>query len=84
MSKTNGDIRQRAQNGTPVKRANGVSSEKLNGATQAGKNEAPFTKDEEAKSSANTLNLLVCVAGIYVSLFVHLIQYFYVHLLPMR
>ncbi|TKA76240.1 hypothetical protein B0A55_06381 [Friedmanniomyces simplex] len=67
MSTTNGDIRHRTQHGTPLKQANGILNEKLNGGIQAGKNDAALTPHDEAKSSANTFNLLICIGGIYAS-----------------
>ncbi|KAK5119136.1 hypothetical protein LTR85_007750 [Meristemomyces frigidus] len=59
MPTSNGDVRHRVPNGT--------SSEKLNGATIAGKNDIAITSNEEAKSTSNTVNLLICVGGIYAS-----------------
>jgi UDP-galactose transporter B1 len=39
-----------------------------NGATNAGKHDIATTSTEDANSTANTLNLLICVGGIYASL----------------
>lgn len=60
MSTQNGDLRHR--------QLNGKVSNLANGATIAGKNDIAHTKDEDAKTSANTVNLLICVGGIYASL----------------
>ncbi|KAK4507361.1 hypothetical protein PRZ48_001096 [Zasmidium cellare] len=59
MSTQNGDVRHR--------QPNGKVSNLANGATIAGKNDIAHTKDEDAKDSANTFNLLICVGGIYAS-----------------
>lgn len=60
MATSNGDVRHRHTNGT--------LHEKANGATMAGKNDIAITSNEEAKSTSNTVNLLICVGGIYASL----------------
>jgi UDP-galactose transporter B1 len=61
-----------AQNGGVLRQANGKLSAIADGAILAGKNDAALRTDREAKSSANTLNLLICAGGIYVSLYVFL------------
>ena len=74
--KANGDARHRKSNGTPNRTPNGAVLEHAkgamngvaNGSTIAGKNDAAITKAEDAQSSANTVNLLICVGGIYASL----------------
>jgi len=53
MATSNGDIRHRHANGTTI----------------AGKNDFRVTSDEDAKSSSNSFNLLICVGGIYASLY---------------
>lgn len=60
MAAQNGDVRHRqANNNLP----NGA-----NKAILAGKHDIAIADNEEAKSSANTVNLLICVGGIYASL----------------
>ena len=59
-TKSNGDIRHRV--------GNGKLPEVANGAIISGKNDIADTKAEDSQSQANTLNLLICVGGIYVSL----------------
>ncbi|GAB7358054.1 hypothetical protein MBLNU230_g0216t1 [Neophaeotheca triangularis] len=54
---TNGDIRQRVANGKLPKTTEG---------TQAGRNDVAL-KNEETLSTDSTLNLLICVGGIYAS-----------------
>lgn len=56
---SNGDVRQRVFNGKLPKTTDG---------TQAGKNDVALKK-EEVPSTDSTLNLLVCVGGIYASLY---------------
>lgn len=56
---TNGDIRQRVANGKLPKTTEG---------TQAGRNDVAL-KNEETPSTDSTLNLLICVGGIYASLY---------------
>lgn len=60
MTTQNGDLRNR--------QANGKLPNIANGATIAGKNDIAHAKDEDAKNAANTMNLLICVGGIYASL----------------
>jgi solute carrier family 35 (UDP-galactose transporter), member B1 len=60
MAAANGDIRHR--------KANGHLPGVTNGHPTSGKNDIAFTSAEEAKSSTTTLNLLICVGGIYASL----------------
>ena len=62
MAGQNGDVRQRHVNGTLPEIA------VADGATIAGRNDAAHTKDEEAKTSSSTLNLIICAGGIYASL----------------
>ena len=64
MATTNGDLRHRQANGQTK------LPEVANGATQAGKNDIAITTNQEARSSANTFNLVICVGGIYASLYV--------------
>ncbi|CAK4028740.1 UDP-galactose transporter 1 [Lecanosticta acicola] len=59
MAVANGDVRHR--------HAHGNAPSLVNGATIAGKNDIAHTNDDEAKSSSNLLNLIICVGGIYVS-----------------
>jgi UDP-galactose transporter B1 len=58
---SNGDIRHR--------KSNGILPELTNGKPISGKNDIAIASVEEAKSSATTLNLLICVGGIYASLY---------------
>jgi UDP-galactose transporter B1 len=57
---SNGDIRHR--------KANGHLPKLTNGKPISGKNDIAIVGVEEASSSATTLNLLICVGGIYASL----------------
>lgn len=52
------------------RKANGKLSHVGDGATMAGKNDAALKSAEEASQSANTMKLLICVGGIYASLYV--------------
>ncbi|KAK0274605.1 UDP-galactose transporter [Friedmanniomyces endolithicus] len=68
MATLNGNTRRRTQNGTPLKQANGILNKQLNASSiQAGKNDVALTPNDDSRSSANTLNLLICVGGIYAS-----------------
>lgn len=70
MTTSNGDVRHRQANG----KAGGALEDALrnaaNGTTIAGKNDAAITIKRDAQSSANFINLAICVGGIYASLFV--------------
>ncbi|EMD00485.1 hypothetical protein BAUCODRAFT_61426 [Baudoinia panamericana UAMH 10762] len=63
----NGDIRQRGANGSLPEIANGAIEKHASGPTLAGKNDIATTNHEEAKSSSNFVNLLICAGGIYAS-----------------
>ncbi|KAK0867698.1 UDP-galactose transporter [Friedmanniomyces endolithicus] len=67
MATPNGNTRHRTQNGTLLKQANGILNKKLNGSIQAGKIDVALAPNDDPRSSANTLNLLICVGGIYAS-----------------
>ncbi len=68
MATPNGNTRHRTQNGTLLKQANGILNKKLNGSIQGGKIDVALAPNDDPRSSANTLNLLICVGGIYASL----------------
>jgi len=68
MATPNGNTRHRTQNGALLKQANGILNKKLNASIPAGKNDVALAPNDDPRSSANTLNLLVCVGGIYASL----------------
>jgi UDP-galactose transporter B1 len=57
---SNGDIRHRL--------SNGKLPEFTDGKPISGKHDIAIAKASEAKSSATTVNLLICVGGIYASL----------------
>jgi len=57
---SNGSIRSR--------HANGNLPEKAIGKPVSGKNDVAVTKTGDTSSTATTLNLLICVGGIYASL----------------
>lgn len=60
MSKNNGSIRKRQSNG------------KLpDGAVIAGKNDIALTSEQNTEDSGSWLRLLICVGGIYASLYAH-------------
>lgn len=61
MANKKGSVRKR--------NANGQVSDTAKIATIAGKNDIASTKDNSTQSSATTLNLVICVAGIYASLY---------------
>ena len=64
MAAPNGSLRQRHP-------PNGNLPEVLSdGNTLAGKNDAAIKSDQEAQPQANTLRLVICVGGIYLSLYV--------------
>ncbi|KAK0334157.1 UDP-galactose transporter [Friedmanniomyces endolithicus] len=67
MATPNGNTRHRTQNGTLLKQANGILNKKLNGSIQGGKIDVALAPNDDPRSSANTLNLLICVGGIYAS-----------------
>ena len=48
--------------------ANGKLPEAVNGRVVDGKNDVAPMSSDETKSSTSTLNLLICVGGIYASL----------------
>lgn len=60
MNASNGDVRHR--------KSNGHLPEMTNGKPISGKNDIAIASIEEAKMSATTLDLLICVGGIYASL----------------
>jgi solute carrier family 35 (UDP-galactose transporter), member B1 len=57
---TNGDIRHR--------QTKGKLPEITNGKPISGKNDIAISKGADTSTSANTMNLLICVGGIYASL----------------
>ena len=67
MAPANGSLRHRQANGAP----NGkIATDLADGNTLGGKNDAAIRSDDEAKPQANTLRLVICVGGIYLSLYV--------------
>ncbi|KAK3670241.1 UDP-galactose transporter [Recurvomyces mirabilis] len=67
MAQLNGDARHRQPNGSAAKHANGILEDRVRGSTQAGKHDASLATKSEAKQTSNTVNLLICVGGIYAS-----------------
>ncbi|KAK5109164.1 hypothetical protein LTR62_007249 [Meristemomyces frigidus] len=67
MATANGTARSRAPNGSTANKANDFLDKRVTGTTQAGKNDVSLTSSEEAKSTSNTVNLMICVGGIYAS-----------------
>lgn len=64
MPAANGSLRQRHP-------PNGHLPDALSdGNTLAGKNDAAIKSDQEAQPQANTFRLVICVGGIYLSLYV--------------
>ncbi|KAF7191225.1 UDP-galactose transporter-like 1 [Pseudocercospora fuligena] len=59
MSRQNGSVSSR--------HSNGAVKEAANGSTIAGKNDIALPANRDSRDSATTLNLLICVGGIYAS-----------------
>lgn len=65
MPAANGSLRQRH----PPPKGN-LPEALSDGNTLAGKNDAAIKSDQEAQPQANTFRLVICVGGIYLSLYV--------------